>query len=111
MESKIVDDYYKLQKIGTNKGYKYYASPFKSHSVNHSKKVITTWCQINNEENILLSHELGHVYLWKIERLFRIINEAIAWMIGYVICKINKVNTKDFYNIMKRCLNTYIKLK
>lgn len=108
---KIVKDNEKLRKIGTNKGYKFYNSPFKTHSVNQTRKTITVWCQIDNDENIYLAHELGHIYFWRIERIFRIINEIIAWIIGYIILKSNKVDTKNFNEIMVKCLKSYIKVK
>lgn len=99
----------KLRNIAKAKGYKVVPSPYKNYHVNQSKKFISVWCQINQEENMYLCHELGHVYFWKIDRIFVILNEIIAWIIGYIICKVNKIDTKDFYKIMKKCLKTYIK--
>lgn len=103
-----MENFKKLKSLANKLGYKIVPQPFKDkNESNHTRKTITTWCQITNEENILLSHEIGHVYLWRIEKYFRYLNEVIAWVIGYIICKKNKINTKDFWKTSKECLNTY----
>lgn len=108
---KVLLDNEKLNNITKRKGYKIISSSIHNGhgTTNHTKRTITLGSCITNNRNITLSHELGHVYFKRISKIFIILNELIAWMIGYVICKVNKIDTKDFYKIMKQCLNTYIK--
>lgn len=108
---KIILDNQKLNNITKEKGYQVIiSSTHNGHgATNHTRKTITLGSYISNERNIILSHELGHIYFKRISRIFIILNEIIAWIIGYIICKVNKIDTKDFYKIMKRCLRTYIK--
>jgi hypothetical protein len=108
MSNKIQIDFWKLESLIHKLGYKINCQPFKNkNEANHTRKIITTWCQIDDKENILLTHEIGHIYLWKIEKYFRYINELLAWIIGYIICKRNNIDTKDFRKIKRECLDTY----
>ena len=101
----------KLSNIANKKGYKIIPSSiYNGHgTTNHTKKVITLGACITNNRNIILSHELGHIYFKRISKVFIILNEIIAWIIGYIICKINKIDTSEFKYIMMNCLKTYIK--
>jgi hypothetical protein len=97
-----------LENLITEQGYNIYSQPFRNCSVNQTKKYVVKWAMINNESNIMLSHEIGHIYFWKIEKCFKFLVEIIAWIIGYIICKKNKISTKNFVSVAKRCLKTYI---
>jgi len=99
-----------LESITIKRGYKIYNCPLNGSIANHTQKIIRLNACITDERNIKLSHELGHIYIFKIWKWFVVINELMAWIVGYFICKRNKVNTKGFWKIVNKSLKTYIKV-
>jgi len=97
-----------LDSIAKKKGYEVYGTPFDNNYVNQTRKTITMQAWVTDDRNIKLTHELGHVYSFKIWKWFVVMNEILAWTIGYFICKRNNINTKNFWGIAKQCLKSYI---
>jgi hypothetical protein len=94
-------------------------------SVNYSIKTI--YLDSNEyditKQSYLLSHELGHIqvfrflssfklFTWyykltKKHLLIRMLNECVAWLIGFFLCIRFKVPLKGFYTYAFDCLKTY----
>jgi len=104
------ESYKKLEKVAIKKGFKVLATPYINNSYNNqTQKTIHIYCQINKRENFILAHEVGHIYEHKISRYFTVYFEFYAWVVGYIVCKVNKINTKGYWKVAKECLKTYIK--
>ena len=97
-----------LDSIAEKKGFKIFGSPLNISRVNHIQKIITIQAFITDKRNITMSHELGHIYLFKVWKWMIVINELMAWIVGYLVCKKNRIDTKDFWKIARKCLKTYI---
>ena len=104
------DNFKKLENHALKKGYKVNATSYINTSYNNqTKKVITIYCQINNRENAILAHEIGHIYEYKFSKYSTIFNEFMAWVFGYFVCKKNKIKIDNYWKVAKECLLTYIK--
>lgn len=98
-----------LSSIAKDKGFSTYATPYGKGCVNFTQRTIELNPIINDERNFRLSHELGHIYLYKIVKWIRYLNELSAWIIGFLICKKNNIDTNEFWGVAKKCLDTYRK--
>lgn len=75
---------------------------------NQSKRIISVSPIIDDEENMILAHELGHTK--KISIIFIVISEYFAWFCGYFILHKFKISTKGYWNLANNCLKSYLKL-
>ena len=100
----------KLETHAISKGYKVNSTPFINNSYNnHTKKIIIIYCQINERENAILAHEIGHIYEYKMTKYVIIFAELLAWICGYLVCIKNKIKIKNYWRVARECLKTYIK--
>lgn len=85
--------------------------------VNHTIKAIFMYQHLKGNREFLLAHEIGHCY-WERFRLLnakiieykskKLLQESLAWVAAYFICKKCGIQTKGFIKECLRCLKTYV---
>lgn len=97
----------KIEKYAENKNIKIIGNPYDVAEANCTKRYIKIHCQINNETNVKVLHEIGHIHLFKVQKFTILVSELLAWSVGYIICKKNKFYVRGYWKIAKECLKTY----
>lgn len=87
--------------------------------VNHTQKIIFIQCTYSLKRQHQLCHEIGHVIIQTNIKILKatknqkslkiIINEILAWIIGFYICIIMNVEKTGFFTESIRCLKSHFK--
>lgn len=113
----VVTKIEKIENSAKKHGYKVCYTNTNIPHVNHTIKTIFMYQHLKGNREILLAHEVGHCYIErfkliksekKASKLKVLLQETLAWLIAFFICRKNKISTEGFMLECKRCLKTYL---
>jgi hypothetical protein len=99
-----------LEKYAKQLGYNTcYTNNYKFSHVNLTRKCVFIKPNYSLQRDHQFAHEIGHIIIFRYFYKGKMIDEALAWIVGLYVCIRCRVELKGFFKEMVRCLKTYMK--